>query len=93
MKYKNLILLKNKDIKEIWRDVPGFEGYYQVSNYGRVRSIDRILYYKSGRKHFRGVMLSPQILYNDTEIVALYKDNIRSEYSIKDIVSGTFNDI
>lgn len=23
---------------EIWRDVSGYEGYYQVSNYGRVRS-------------------------------------------------------
>ena len=26
---------------EEWRDVPGYEGYYQVSNHGRVRSLDR----------------------------------------------------
>lgn len=28
-------------IEEIWRDVIGFEGFYQVSSLGRVRSLDR----------------------------------------------------
>lgn len=26
---------------EIWKDIHGFEGFYQVSNLGRVRSVDR----------------------------------------------------
>lgn len=29
------------ELQEEWRDVIGFEGYYEVSNLGRVRSIDR----------------------------------------------------
>lgn len=29
-------------MKEIWKDIQGYEGYYQVSNTGRVRSLDRI---------------------------------------------------
>ena len=28
---------------EIWKDIEGYEGYYQVSNFGRVRAMDRIL--------------------------------------------------
>ena len=28
-------------MEEIWKDVIGYEGYYQVSNLGNVRSIDR----------------------------------------------------
>lgn len=28
--------------EEIWKDISEFEGYYQVSNYGRVRSVNRI---------------------------------------------------
>lgn len=34
-------------MEEIWRPVKGFEGYYEVSNMGNVRSIDRIV--KRGR--------------------------------------------
>ncbi|MGR5868121.1 NUMOD4 domain-containing protein [Bacillus pacificus] len=27
---------------EVWRDIEGYEGLYQVSNLGRVRSLKRI---------------------------------------------------
>lgn len=36
----------------------GFEGYYQVSNLGRVRSLDREVVYKNGRRHkYKGKIL------------------------------------
>ena len=28
--------------QEIWKDVIGYEGLYQVSSYGNVRSLDRM---------------------------------------------------
>ncbi len=28
-------------MREHWKDIAGYEGYYQVSNLGRVRSLDR----------------------------------------------------
>jgi hypothetical protein len=34
---------------EVWRDVPGYEGYYQVSNVGRVKSLPRTIIAPSGR--------------------------------------------
>ena len=34
---------------ELWKDVEGFEGYYQVSTWARVRSLDRWVTYKDGR--------------------------------------------
>lgn len=37
-------------IMEEWRDVVGLEGKYQVSSYGRARSLDRIIY-KDGPKN------------------------------------------
>lgn len=30
-------------MNEVWKDVPEYEGLYQVSNLGRVRSLDRIV--------------------------------------------------
>jgi hypothetical protein len=26
---------------EVWKDIQGYEGLYQVSSYGKIRSIDR----------------------------------------------------
>ena len=41
-------------MEEIWRDIAGYEGSYQVSNMGRVRSLDR----KDGRgNQIKGRML------------------------------------
>jgi len=37
-------------MEEIWRDVQGYEGFYQVSNLGRVKSLLREISYKDGRK-------------------------------------------
>lgn len=37
-------------MKEIWKDIIGYEGYYQISNHGRVRSLDRIISVVRGNK-------------------------------------------
>lgn len=45
---------------EIWKDVPGYEGRYQVSNLGRVRSLDRRVNACHGATRLiRGRMLKP----------------------------------
>lgn len=31
-------------MKEVWKEIVGYEGYYEVSNMGNVRSMDRIIY-------------------------------------------------
>lgn len=35
--------------KEIWRDIKGWEGYYQVSSNGRMKSLFRIVFYENSR--------------------------------------------
>ena len=35
---------------EIWKDIDGFEGYYQVSNMGRIKSLK----YQGGPRIMRG---------------------------------------
>ena len=49
---------------EIWKDVPGYEGQYQVSDKGRVRSLDRTISQMSRYgtlylKDIKGVVLRP----------------------------------
>jgi len=40
---------------EIWKDIPGYEGRYQVSDLGNVRSVDRYMraVSKAGREYPR----------------------------------------
>lgn len=51
-------------MEEIWKDISGYEGLYQVSNLGRIRSLDRFEYInnKSGgitRRIRKGRVLKP----------------------------------
>lgn len=38
---------------EIWKDVPGYEGRYQVSNIGNVKSLDRGIQYRPNEIRYR----------------------------------------
>lgn len=47
MKSKVIALLDTSTLtlpKEKWKDIPAFEGLYQISNYGRVKSLSRWVY-------------------------------------------------
>lgn len=49
-----------RTIDEQWKPVVGFEGFYEVSNLGRVRSLDRVTVYGNGVKRiFTGRILTP----------------------------------
>lgn len=52
--------MKNLEFRtdEIWKDIKGYEGIYQVSNLGRVRSLDRVN--ERGRKK-KGMLLKPKL--------------------------------
>lgn len=55
-------MAKRKVAREIWRAIPGIEGY-EASSLGRIRSIDRIVmrgskWGKSGLRKYRGRVLS-----------------------------------
>lgn len=45
-------------VDEIWKDIPGYEGYYQVSSLGRVRSCDRVVSGRWGKTQLKGCVLS-----------------------------------
>ena len=38
---------------ELWKPIPKYEGIYQVSNFGRVKSLDRWVTCKNGNRQRR----------------------------------------
>lgn len=45
---------------ECWRWVPSYEGLYQVSTRGRVRSVDRWVVHANSKRFIKGQILKPQ---------------------------------
>lgn len=49
-------------IKEEWKKVKGYEGYYEISNLGHLRSVDRYVIRKDGVRHFcKGKLISQNL--------------------------------
>ena len=48
-------------MEEIWKDIEGYEGLYQVSNFGRVKSLRKIVYYSDGRVYSYPEKIKSQI--------------------------------
>jgi len=68
---------------EVWKDIKGYEGLYQVSNMGRVKSLERIVPRKSGRKQtIRERILKPRVGRNGYLQVSLYNgsDSVNQFY-------------
>lgn len=73
---------------EIWKDIKGFEGYYQISNYGNVRSLTRF----DGIRERKGQQIKPVLKYNGYLQVGLRKNCSRKYVSIHRLVAIHFID-
>lgn len=79
-------------LNEEWRDVVGFEGFYQVSSLGRVRSLDRWILH-SGKKRFKkGVVRAEKLDYHGYPSVALCLDGRRYDVNVHTLVARAFVD-
>lgn len=85
-------------MKEVWKDIKNYEGLYQVSNLGRIKSLDRIVYQKNSfgniqKNIYKGKILS---LFEDKDgylRVNLKKDKKMKQYGVHVLVANTFLNI
>lgn len=75
---------------EVWRDVVGYEGLYQVSNLGRVRSLDRRVKSRPGRTRIVHGQIKAPSVRGDYLKVGLYKDGKMVNKSIHRLVAQAF---
>lgn len=84
-------MIQKEKTKEIWKDVPGFEGYYQVSNLGVVRSLDRWVTYSNGRRQLYKSIEVGGCLNNGYRLVTLSRDGLKNmSFKISQVVAMAF---
>ena len=78
--------------KEIWKDIQGYEGIYQVSSHGRVRSLDRIVVRPNGNGDYfaKGKIIYVVLTKWGYNEVHLHKDNKTKIYKVHRLVAQTF---
>ena len=78
-------------MNEIWNDINGYEGYFQVSNLGNFRSLDRYVHhYRGGERLYHGKPLLTESIAEGYLRIVLMKEHIRKRYMCHRLVAETF---
>lgn len=77
--------------KEKWIDIPGFVGYYQVSNRGRIRSVEREISQVNGgtiyKRTMKSCIIRTQSLNSGYQIVHLCVAGKRTALTVHSLVA------
>ena len=78
--------------KEIWKDIKEYEGLYQISNFGRVKSLKRKVYAGRGRMRwqYEKILSENKTNGNGYKIVSLCKKSQSKNKYIHKLVAETF---
>lgn len=77
--------------QEIWKDVLGYEGFYQISNMGSIRSLDRVSIGKNGVKYIRkGRVLKFGMTKFGYYIVVLHKNLNQRTFTVHKLMAINF---
>ena len=77
--------------KEIWKDVVGYDGYYEVSNLGNVRSVDHEIMSSNGKLQFRkGKLLNGWVDHKGYYKVHLSKGSKKEQMFVHRLVALAF---
>ena len=79
--------------EEVWRDVKGYEGLYQVSDQGRVKSLERTFIDKIGRERYvKERILKPSFNGRGYLFVNLYAGGKPKMHKVHRLVCQSFHD-
>lgn len=74
---------------EVWKAIPGYEGIYDISSEGRVRSLDRVVPYANGHdRPVKGRMLRPGLSGNGYYTVTLGRGG--GSHCIHELIAAAF---
>lgn len=78
---------------EIWRDIKDYEGLYQVSNLGRVKSLERLIKKRNGFRRIPETVLTTIKTEKGYLRVGLWKNGKCKKHSVHRLVGIMFSDM
>jgi hypothetical protein len=76
---------------EVWKEISGYEGYFEVSNLGNFRSKDRIIRYKTnGTRLYPGKPLKTETIVEGYQRIVLMKEAIKKRHMCHRLVAQEF---
>lgn len=83
--------MTKRTTEERWLPIPGYEGFYEVSDLGRVRSVDRTFVTARGqRRTYKGKLLKPYLANNGYLTVGLKRQCSVKRRTIHSLVVEAF---
>lgn len=76
--------------QEIWKPIHNYEGCYEASNKGRIRSVERLVKCKNGTRTSPSTILKPSLGEWGYEQVTLRKNGEKETVRINRIIAQTF---
>lgn len=77
-------------MEEIWKDVIGYEGIYQVSSFGNVKSLSRLINCNGGKFLTKERILKCKNDTGNYKLVSLCKNNIKETKFVHKLVASAF---
>ena len=75
---------------EIWKDIEGYEGLYEVSNLGNVKSLPKEWVSSTGLKKHKEKILKCTVSVYGYSVVGLYKGKKMKQHRISRLVAAAF---
>lgn len=75
---------------EQWKAIPGWEGFYEASDMGRIRSVRRTVKTATGKRTFRSQIIKPTVRKDLHLTVGLYRDGIGKCMRVHRLVMAAF---
>lgn len=77
-------------MEEVWKSILGYEGMYEISNLGRIRSLDRYVQYPRYKCFVKGRIIKPCVCKNGYYEAHLHMNGKRKAYLLHRLVASAF---
>lgn len=80
------------NINEFWLPIRGYESLYEVSNWGRIKSLEKVILYSNGRRYLyeeKILKLNPS---NGYKTISLVKDKAKLTHMVHRLVAIAFKE-